>query len=861
MPAEPSPSRPPFAPDPPPPDATARRLSAQLHDAFGDAVPENDAFRTFVRSVEAAYREADGTAVPQEPQEAVERETAKRKQAERAAETARSRFRIAQQLAQIGYWEWDVATGAAMWSEGTWDIIGYEPGSVEPSAMLFMTGVHPDDVEAMTAAIQQTEGEATAPVDFRFRRPDGEKRVFRVTGHVTRDADGHAATITGLLRDVTDEVLHERALVEARDAAEAATRAKSEFLANMSHEIRTPLNGVIGMTGHLLDTELTPEQQEFAGIVRTSGESLLGIINDVLDFSKIEAGMLELEDQPFEIRTCLEDAADLVAYRAAEKGLELAVIAGDALPFEVSGDATRLRQVAVNLLANAVKFTHEGEVVLDATLADAAVLAEQGLSGPALHVRVTDSGIGIAPDRLAGIFDEFAQADASTTRRYGGTGLGLAITRRLTEAMGGVVWAESVEGEGATFHVVAPIQPLDTAAPPRPCPGAEAIAGRRVLIVDDTAVNRRILEVQAEAWGARPTVLASGAEALAAVSRGEAFDLAILDHQMPDMDGATLARALGALRPGMPLVMLSSMHQPPDVPDGILAATLAKPIKAAHLCRAVVGAMGPAREAPPDRAPAAAPAATPSPLRILVAEDNRVNQRVIALSLQRLGYRADVVADGAEVLDVLAQIPYDLILMDVRMPRMDGIEATRCIRAADGHQPRIVAMTADVTHDKREACFAAGMDGFLAKPIDPDALADALGKVDRQAPAAAQIVSVQAPARSPAFPALAERVGETLYADVLGDVAESVAEEAARARDALGRGDLPTAARAAHSAKAVGATLGDAALTDAAAALQAACDGGDLAASAPRLLALLDAAERVASQAAAELGPRDVASA
>ena len=870
-------------------------LQRQLARTFGDALPTDPAFQVFLERVDAAYRQADDDRALLERSieissaelgaraDALERELAERTRAECTAAESLGRLRIAQQLAQIGYWEWDVATGAAVWSEGTWNIIGYEPGSVEPSAMLFLEGTHPDDIDTMTAAIQQTDGEASEAVDFRFRRPDGANRIFRVTGRVQRGDDGHAMRITGLLRDVTDEVMHERALVEARDAAEAATRAKSEFLANMSHEIRTPLNGVIGMTGHLLDTDLTDEQRDFAGIVRSSGESLLGIINDILDFSKIEAGMLELEEHPFELRSCLEDAVGLVAYRAAEKDVELAVMVEDALPFRVSGDATRLRQVIVNLLANAVKFTENGEVVLAAAPVDPALAAARGVAPDALHLTVRDTGIGIAPERLETIFEEFAQADASTTRAYGGTGLGLAITRRLVGAMDGAVWAESAVGEGTTFHVVVPVEALPGQAPETACAGAEALRGLRVLVVDDTETNRRILEIQGGKWDADIVAMASGAEAIQAVSLGERFDLAILDFQMPGMDGATLARALGALHPGLPMVMLSSMHQSPDVPPGLLAATLNKPIRPEHLCRAVVGALdapaegdAPCPEAPCPEAPAADETL---PLRILVAEDNRVNQRVIALALQRLGYRADMVADGTEVLDVIQRSTYDLILMDLRMPQMDGIEAATHIRAGDGPQPRIVALTADVTNDKRESCFAVGMDGFLGKPLNADALRETLAKVarsaHRNAPGDAPPVSeaaapppdwaavAVAPDTSPhsapetAFPALmAHAAGEpAVYAELLAETVASLCAERDATREALRTGDLASAARGAHSAKSLGGLLGDGVLTEASRALQDACDGGDISVAVQALLPYMAAMDDVLTCAANQPAP------
>ncbi|MFA6962184.1 MAG: CHASE domain-containing protein [Opitutaceae bacterium] len=675
---------------------------------------------------------------------AIESDITERKSAEQKLQANEQRLVALTTQAPGVFFQFEVALDGtrsfAFMSAGFGELFGRNRSDILEKPARLYESIAPDHRERVYLHLEKAVAATAAWGDtFPILHPDGTTRWINARSTASARPDGTKVWF-GVLADIT-ELQNARHAAEnlnsqlgsavetahkAAARAEGANIAKSQFLAMMSHEIRTPMNGVIGMTSLLLDTPLTREQKEFAEIIRVSGESLLALINDILDFSKIESGHMDLEREVFSVHECIESTLDLLSPRAAQKGLDLLYEIGEGVPAEVRGDTTRVRQILVNLVGNALKFTEHGDV-------EVSVHVARSEGGPReLVFSVRDTGIGIPPEGLGKLFRSFSQVDSSTTRKYGGTGLGLAISKRLAELMGGRMWVESEPGQGSTFYFSLVVEWI--AAGPRPYVGTNpaGLRGKRLLVVDDNEHSRRILSTLAGKWGMSCMVVSSGPAALEQMRNGSRFDLVIVDMQMPGMDGLMLAEEIRKL-PGndsLPLVLLSSIGHPAAAYEPhMFSSVLTKPVKPSQLFDVIIRVLGNTIQTPADEPPIPTVAEVHHE-RILLAEDNSVNQRVALHMLARLGYRADLAGNGLEVLTACETRTYDIILMDVQMPEMDGMEATRQLKASTKNltTPWIIALTANAMDGDRQACVQAGMDDYLSKPIKPQELSSALAR-------------------------------------------------------------------------------------------------------------------------------------
>jgi len=803
------------------PDSSVRWISAQ-------AFPVNDSEGRLTRVVGIAE------------------DITERKQAEETIRKSEEKYRSLVSNIPDVVWTLSADGRFAFISPTIENVSGYAVDEIgEKGARLFIESIHPDDAERVKTALEALFSKNEPyDVECRVRRKSGEWIWIHDRALATYERDGvlHA---DGLLSDVTIRKRAEEEMRKAKEAAEDANRAKSQFLANMSHEIRTPMNGVIGMAGLLLDTELTPEQRQYAGIVRSSGEALLTVINDILDFSRVEARKLVLEAVDFDLLAPLQYATDLLAVKARQKGLEITCQVRPGTPTLLRGDPGRLRQVLVNLLANSVKFTHSGEVAIGVGL------ETESEGTVTLRFTVRDTGIGFRQDKTAAIFAPFVQADGSTTRRYGGTGLGLAISKQLVEMMGGRIGAESAEGKGSTFWFTAVFekQPQPFAPPTVAPPG---LGAAKVLVVDDNATNRSLTVNLLRSWGCHSEAATNTNSAVVAMREAarsaNPFRLALLDMSLPGMDGAQLGQRIAAdpeLR-GTALVLMTSVGERTDLArlrELGFSAQVSKPIWESRLREALAAAVGEKRvevaaSSEGIRKQTGALSAV-SKGRILVAEDNPTNQAVVKAMLEKFGYCADVVEDGAAALLALQLADYDLVLMDCLMPEMDGYEATRRIRVrgAGIRNPDvpIIALTAAAISGDREKCIAAGMSDYLAKPIEPEQLAEVLRKWAATPPGGREVSppdSHSAEEQTAVFNEaefltrlMADKVlARTVIAGFLNDVPKQLDS----LRKWIEQGDAARAGIQAHTLKGAAATVSAGALRAAAVEMQEAANSDGL---------------------------------
>ena len=650
------------------------------------------------------------------------RDVTERRMAEREKQEMAERLLLATKSAGMGIWEWNLETNQHNWDAQMLSLYGYPKDKTQVTFEDWAARVCAADMEKVGEALKATlEQGADYSVEFQVNLPDNNTRILQARALVEKDAQGKPVRIVGVNWDITKRKQMEVELGKARDAALEATRAKSEFLANMSHEIRTPMNGVIGMTTLLAETRLDYEQRDFVNTIRTSADALLALINDILDFSKIESGKMEMDAHTVELRRCVAEALELLAPKTAEKGIDTGYLADDEVPDFVSIDGTRLRQVLINLVSNAVKFTEKGGVI---------VRLEKGQQKAEWHFSVQDTGMGIPQDKIARLFQSFTQVDNTTTRHFGGTGLGLAISKKLVEMMGGRMWVESVEGEGSTFHFTVKGEPVVQEIPlwrqSQP-----VLKGKRLLVVEDNALNRQIVEQYGTLWGMEVESVDSLEVAVQMGEKSKGFDIVLLDHQLPGADGFTLwsrLKGLRAFQQARP-VLLTNVRLSVDAP---VKASVAKPIRRQAMVETLTKVIqsAPTAKDTPVSKPAGAMLAEKHPGKILVADDNVVNLKVATAFLTRMGYQPDTAKNGLEVIEMLAKKDYDVVLLDIQMPELDGYQvASKVIANARGRKrPHLIALTASAMESDRQKCLNAGLDDNLPKPIRVPELEAKLGK-------------------------------------------------------------------------------------------------------------------------------------
>ncbi|MBF0326600.1 MAG: response regulator [Alphaproteobacteria bacterium] len=757
-----------------------------------------------------------------------------RKQMEAALRESEQRLQIALDAGSIGLWTWNLQTDQATFSSQWMGMLGYPPDAFPHTGQSWANLLCPDDRDSVQAALNShLEGRTpTYEVEFRLLHRDGTWRWIMASGRlIERDGDGKPLRMAGTHKDITDRKSVEAQLRIALDNAEAANRAKSDFLATMSHEIRTPMNGIIGMTGLLMDTHLTKEQRHFADTVRMSAESLLGIINDILDFSKMEAGRLEFEDGPFEITPLIEGVVDILGPRTKGKDIDFSYFIPTEAHGVFSGDAGRLRQVLMNLAGNAVKFTEKGAVTI--------TVGARHVSDDTtwLDVSVADSGVGIPEAAQGKLFAKFTQADSSTARKFGGSGLGLAISKTIVDMMGGEIGFTSKVGHGSTFWFKVPLRCISRVQPAQ-APD-NPLAGLHVLVVDDNETNREIFFRQLHSWGAVAAMADSATSGLMAIRSaslaGSPFHVALIDHHMPGMSGLDLAAvlradpALAELR-----LILASSGNPGEFAEAGkrlgLSAVYSKPLRQSALLDCLMEITGKRPEQPvPVHSGPATDTATGMALRILVAEDNSVNQQVAVGLLAKLGHRADVADDGREALNLVQTCDYDLVLMDMQMPNMDGLAATAAIRALPGDKSAIpiIAMTANAMQGDREICINGGMNDYVSKPIDRRRLSEVLDRwtervlgrrknscqPDSVASAEPHAAAAE-PAAEPdiidkdAQEGLIDALDRDVFIGLLTSFTRSMPTRLREMESALSDADMDQLKRTAHSLKGAAANLG-----------------------------------------------------